>query len=194
VAWDTEKTRRLLLEAATAEFADQGLAGGRVDRIADAAGVNKERIYKYFGSKSGLFDAVVGSEMVRVMELLPVTGTGKSAVLDYAGRMFDHHSVDRTLARLLFWESLSGRPPTTSRERLVLSEKKVDDIAGTLPGIVRSDAADLLFSIVVLSCGSPILAQVDRLLTGPDHDRSRRREAMIVMVGALVDSVSTESG
>jgi AcrR family transcriptional regulator len=194
MAWDTERTRRLLLDAATREFADHGLAGGRVDRIAEVAGVNKQRIYKYFGSKSELFDAVVANEMVRVMELIPITGTGKSAVLDYAGRMFDHHSDDRTLARLLFWESLSDRPPTRSPERIVLSDKKVDDIARVLPGIPRPRSAELLFAIVVLSCGWPILEQIDRLLVGKVGDRSRRRDMLIKTVGALVSSLSEESG
>src|SRR5689334_11886003 len=38
-------TRARILAAATAEFAERGLAGGRVDRIAAAADANKERIY-----------------------------------------------------------------------------------------------------------------------------------------------------
>jgi AcrR family transcriptional regulator len=44
MAWDTERTKALLLAAATEEFSEKGLAGARVDRIAAAAGVNKERI------------------------------------------------------------------------------------------------------------------------------------------------------
>lgn len=190
MAWDTERTRRLLLEAATAEFSEHGLAGGRVDRIAEAAGVNKQRIYKYFGSKSELFDAVVAGEMVRVMALIPIAGSGKEAVLDYAARMFDHHSGDRVLARLLFWEALENRPLTTSAERIDLSREKVDAIARVLPGVSRSEAAELLLAIVVLSCGGPLLGQVDRLLLGADADRARRRELLIHAVAALVDALS----
>ena len=52
-------TKARILRAATAEFAAHGLAGARVDRIATAAGVNKERIYAHIGDKVVLFSAVV---------------------------------------------------------------------------------------------------------------------------------------
>src|SRR6266446_6338881 len=52
---DAEATRRRLLDAAAAEFAASGIAGARVDRIAEAARSNKAQIYHYFGSKDGLF-------------------------------------------------------------------------------------------------------------------------------------------
>ncbi|MGX9902297.1 TetR family transcriptional regulator [Arthrobacter sp. SA17] len=51
MAWDIERTKALLLQAATAEFSEKGLAGARIDRIAAAAGINKERIYQYFGKR-----------------------------------------------------------------------------------------------------------------------------------------------
>jgi len=41
------------------EFASQGHAGARVERIAAAAGVNKQLLFHYFGSKAGLHQAVV---------------------------------------------------------------------------------------------------------------------------------------
>jgi AcrR family transcriptional regulator len=55
------RTKDVILEAARVEFAAYGLAGGRVDRIAKAAGANVQRIYAYYGDKQGLFDAVVSS-------------------------------------------------------------------------------------------------------------------------------------
>jgi len=44
---------------ARAEFARGGFAAARVDRIATAAGVNKQLLYYYHGSKRGLFNAVL---------------------------------------------------------------------------------------------------------------------------------------
>ena len=44
MAWDTERTKQLLLDAATEEISSFGLAGARIDRIAASAGVHKERI------------------------------------------------------------------------------------------------------------------------------------------------------
>lgn len=56
---DSDRSRQLILDAARGEFAQNGLSGARVDRIAQSAGVNKRLIYYYFGSKDGLFTAVL---------------------------------------------------------------------------------------------------------------------------------------
>lgn len=52
-------TRNRILAAAREEFAERGLAGGRVDRIAARSGANKRMIYHYFGNKDGLYTAVL---------------------------------------------------------------------------------------------------------------------------------------
>lgn len=54
-----EGTRGLLLRAARAAFAEGGLEGARVDDIARRAGINKQLLYHYFGSKDGLYTAVL---------------------------------------------------------------------------------------------------------------------------------------
>jgi TetR/AcrR family transcriptional regulator len=54
-----DSTRTTLLVAARAAFAEGGLEGARVDDIARRAGVNKQLVYHYFGSKDGLYTAVL---------------------------------------------------------------------------------------------------------------------------------------
>ena len=54
-----EKTRKKLLNAATKVFAQAGFDGARVDEIAAAAKINKQRLYHYFGDKDGIFTAVL---------------------------------------------------------------------------------------------------------------------------------------
>lgn len=54
-------SRQLLLDAASREFGQYGFAGARVARIAQRAGVNKQLIFYYFGSKAGLHRAVTAS-------------------------------------------------------------------------------------------------------------------------------------
>lgn len=54
-----DATRRHILEAALAEFAEKGLAGARVDEIAARADANKRMIYAYYGSKEDLWLAVL---------------------------------------------------------------------------------------------------------------------------------------
>ncbi len=48
-----------IIEVATREFAENGLAGARIDEIARAMRTSKRMIYYYFGSKEGLYVAVL---------------------------------------------------------------------------------------------------------------------------------------
>jgi len=56
---DPAATQKKLLTAARREFAENGLAGARVDEIAARAGVNKQLVYHYFGDKDALYLAVL---------------------------------------------------------------------------------------------------------------------------------------
>ena len=56
---DSVMTRQRILAAATQEFASKGFEGARVDEIARRSGANKNMIYHYYGSKDGLFQAVL---------------------------------------------------------------------------------------------------------------------------------------
>ncbi|UVJ39271.1 TetR/AcrR family transcriptional regulator [Arthrobacter sp. CJ23] len=186
MAWDTERTKRLLLEAATAEFCQFGLAGARVDRIAAGAGVNKERIYQYFGKKDLLFDAVIASQLNMVMDEVPIEGEGVDAVAGYAGRLFDHHRADATLPRLLFWEGLERGDYVVDRScRAANCASKVDRIMAALPGIARGDAADLLLTIISLCDAWAVLPELGGLVAGAAPDRAERRRADIVRTVSL---------
>ncbi len=65
---DPDATRQAILAAATDEFADHGLGGARVDRIAERAGINKRMLYYYFGNKDDLFLAVLEAEYRRIRQ------------------------------------------------------------------------------------------------------------------------------
>jgi AcrR family transcriptional regulator len=52
---DPEGMRLRILEAAKQEFATHGLAGARVDRIAEKAGANKRMLYYHVGNKEDLY-------------------------------------------------------------------------------------------------------------------------------------------
>ncbi|THV30184.1 TetR/AcrR family transcriptional regulator [Glycomyces paridis] len=98
-------TRSALMRAARGEFAELGLAGARVDRIAEAAGVNKERIYGIFGSKDKLFDAVLVDVMQEFADTVVPLWRSHSAG-DFVGRLYDYHRERPELLRLLVWEAL----------------------------------------------------------------------------------------
>ena len=54
-----QATREAILRAATKVFARHGFAGGRIEQISKAAKSYDRMIYYYFGSKEGLFIAVI---------------------------------------------------------------------------------------------------------------------------------------
>jgi AcrR family transcriptional regulator len=56
---DAERSQNTILNAARDEFAEHGLGGARMDRIAERAGLNKRLIYYYFQDKEQLFQAVL---------------------------------------------------------------------------------------------------------------------------------------
>lgn len=189
MAWDTERTKSLLLEAATSEFCARGLAGARIDRIAAEAGVNKERIYQYFGNKNGLFDAVIVAALSSLMDEVPIHGKGPEAMADYAGRLFDHHQEDATAPRLLFWEGLErGAEVVGLPKRMANCASKVNSTIAALPGISREDAGDLLITIVSLCDAAPVLPALDGLMAGNDPGRLERRRAAVVRTVYLTAS------
>jgi AcrR family transcriptional regulator len=79
---DADRSQSTILAAARDEFAEFGLGGARMDRIAERAGLNKRLIYYYFEDKEKLFQSVLEQtyrdireqEMeLRLMELEPAT-------------------------------------------------------------------------------------------------------------------------
>lgn len=56
---DADRSQGTILAAARDEFAEYGLGGARMDRIAGRAGLNKRLIYYYFEDKERLFQAVL---------------------------------------------------------------------------------------------------------------------------------------
>lgn len=65
-----EERPRQILDAALDVFGEQGLAGARIDDIADRAGISKGTIYLYFASKDELFKQVVRDGVGEVLEVV----------------------------------------------------------------------------------------------------------------------------
>ncbi len=183
---DAEETRRRLLRAATEEFAERGLAGARVDRIAAAAGASKPLLYAYFGNKDDLFDAVynrVIAEFVRQTPIDPQDLPG------YAGRLFDWSVAYPELVRLTFWDRLErsgqgARQPVVleaNRSKVAAIQRAQDD--GGISG--RFPAAELLLLITTLA-GTWAFAQLGP--DGPeDGDVAAARATLLRAVRLLVE-------
>jgi AcrR family transcriptional regulator len=66
---DTDRTRGKLLRAATEAFYRHGTSAG-VNELAERAGVSKVSLYRHFGSKDGLIEAVLRQRSDRVVAWL----------------------------------------------------------------------------------------------------------------------------
>ncbi|MFB6958018.1 TetR family transcriptional regulator [Streptomyces sp. NPDC056309] len=146
---DSSATKARLLDAAFTEFAAYGIAGARVDRIAEAAGANKRLIYVYFGNKEQLFDEVLQRAMTEGAESVPFD---VEDLPGYAGAIFDHLVARPDLMRLRLWKLLE-RPSTTGHEPDTF-RRKVAEVAdaqqrGDLAPEVQPD--DLLTMVLAMA-------------------------------------------
>lgn len=197
MAWDTERTKQLLLDAGTQEFSAHGLAGARIDRIAATAGVNKERIYQYFGKKEEFFGAVLESELTQVMDAVSLEGTGVEAVVDYAGRIFDYQREHPALPRLMFWEGMELGAPVAEESRARRCRRKIDNLTRAIPGIDRQDAREMLLTILTLVDSWEVLPNADCLFSGTqrrdDARHAARRSFILLAVEAMTRAVVERS-
>jgi AcrR family transcriptional regulator len=98
-----DRTRQRILDAATEEFAARGIAGARVDRIAEASGMSKPMLYAHFGAKDKLFDAVFAEHVIANGDRVPFTADDLPG---YAASLYDDYLADPALARLVMWKRL----------------------------------------------------------------------------------------
>lgn len=107
---DPERTMAGILEVATAEFAAKGFDGARIDAIADVTHTSKRMIYYYFGSKEGLYLAVLEEAYRRMRaiesqlhldDLAP-----EAAMAALVGFTFDHHLDNQDFIRLVMTENM----------------------------------------------------------------------------------------
>ena len=186
MAWDTEGTRRRLKEAATIEFAERGPDGTTMARIAERAGINKERLYKYFGDKRALFETVLADELDKLAAAVSLAPAGLADIGEFAGRTFDYHADHPELARLLQWEGLAGGPPADEINRTEHYQQKVKVFAAAQRDGVLDDGLDpayVVFMLIALAAWWFSVPQLAWMLTGADPDdpaeRARRRAFVV---------------
>src|SRR3984957_15863805 len=181
MAWDTEGTRRRLLEAARIEFAERGPDGTTMARIAERAGLNKERLYKYFGDKQALFERVLSGELEKLAAAVQPLAGGLEDIGEFAGRTFDYHAAHPQLVRLLLWEGLAGGAARPAHYRDKAGAYAAAQRAGILDEDLDPD--HLVFLIIALAAWWFSVPQLARMLTGTSDsdpaERPRRRESVV---------------
>jgi len=135
-----EASRHAILQAALAEFAREGLAGARMDAIAEAAGVNKALLYYYFQDKEtlygGILDRFFERLVERVMAVCDQPGSAGQRFLAYVRTHFDSVAESPYYAHIFMSELMSasrGGSPHLDR----IFEHYMRPIAGRVLGLVE---------------------------------------------------------
>ena len=157
-----------LKRAAGELFAASGPDGTTVDEIARSAGVNRERVYAYFGGKDGLFATVLGDELLAIAEAVTLDAASIANIGTFTGNLFDYHTNNPRLQRLLQWEALlfGSRPVPDEVKRREQYQQKVDVIAKAQRDGTLSDEippGDLLFLLIAIAAWWSAVPQIMRM-------------------------------
>lgn len=177
-----------LKQAAAELFAANGPDGTTVDEIARVAGVNRERVYAYFGGKDGLFASVLGDELLAIADAVTLDAASIADIGVFAGKLFDYHAENPRLQRLLHWEALllGAREVPDEVKRREHYQDKVDVIAQAQRDGILSDEippGDLLFLLIAIAAWWSAVPQIVRMTergsrTATAATRRRRRSAV----------------
>ncbi len=160
---DPARTMAEILEVATHEFADKGLAGARIDEIAAATRTSKRMIYYYFGSKDGLYLAVLEDAYRRMRSIEADLHLGDldpvSALRRLVEFTYDHHQDNEDFIRLVMSENIQrGDYLRQSKVLRQLNSKAIDSVRdlyerGVAQGVFRSglDPVDIHAAISALT-------------------------------------------
>lgn len=192
----TERNRRDIVAVATKHFADKGFAGARVDEIAAATATSKRMIYYHFGSKEGLYRAVLteayrgirSAELDAGLDELPAL----AALERLTALTFDYHFEHPELVRLVMDENMRQAPHVGSvveaHNETVLPGTQALIDRGVAEGTMRPgiEAVDLHMTISALAfyyvSNRYTFATIFRTDTSTRAAAVRRREQVVATV------------
>ncbi|RVU05948.1 TetR/AcrR family transcriptional regulator [Novosphingobium umbonatum] len=157
------RTREDILDVATQEFSEKGLAGARIDEIAEKTHTSKRMIYYHFGSKDELYRAVLeraysrirdGEQAAHFEDMPP-----EQALRAIIGHNFDYHFDHPEFVRLVMSENVNKGehitqiPGMRERNRTVIEALGAILRKGVEQGVFRDgiDPIDLHMTISALS-------------------------------------------
>jgi len=186
---DSARSRERILAAALREFSERGLAGARVDRIAQRARINKRMLYSYFGAKNELYRMVMRRRFaLRAAQLDRAAHTAPEESTVF---WFQFGCRDRAWVRLLEWEALDA----TATRLIARSQRKrcYDRAVSQFAGFQRArqlpadlDPRLLLLSNMALTTFPLAFPQLTRLITGVSPGDSRFQSRWTAFVRSMI--------
>jgi len=156
-------SRDKILEVATDIFYKKGLAGARMQEIADNAGINKAMLHYYFKTKEQLFNEVFEKAfrlfLSRIVEVLNSNKPLKDKVSDYVDHTIDSLMQNQGISIFVIQE-LNTNPEKVTKLfagkgniNFVVFENQVNkESAGKVN-------AEMFFTDMVAMCIYPFIAQ-----------------------------------
>ncbi len=124
-----EQAINQIIDIATQEFVDKGLAGARIDEIAGRS--TKRKIYYYFEGKEDLYRAVLARAYRRVRESESRVDVDQGTALDALRRLIEHdvryHSQHPELVRLVMNENIHRAEHLKQIESLQVENQLIID-------------------------------------------------------------------
>ena len=199
---DPERTRADIIEVATREFAEKGLAGARIDVIAAAMRTSKRMIYYYFASKEGLYITVLEEAYRRMRETeagLHLDDLAPEAALrKLVAFTVDYQLANPDFTRLVMTENIHrGEYLAQSKAIRQLNVPAIEGLRnlyerGVAEGLFRKglDAVDLHMSISALAVFNVANRHTFSLIFQRDLESkaavAARRESVVEMVVRFV--------
>ncbi len=205
-------TARRILEAARKVFLEKGMAGARMQAIADEAGINKALLHYYFRSKEQLFQQVFEEALAAMMpkvhaavlQPMRIQDKLKTFVRVYFEQVRAHpvvplfvlHELQRGGAALveIFAEQMKQASPSASRlfPQILLDELRA---AGARGELGSHKPEHLLISLMAM-CVFPFVARpmIRFLMDMDDAAFERFLDERVSQVELFLDSVFPEEG
>ena len=124
-----EKTRENILQEAIVEFVQQGLAGARVDAIAERIHTSKRMIYYYFGSKEQLYVEVLEKlygDIRNTETRMNLTALEpREAIRRLVEFTFDHHDQNVDFVRIVSIENIHNAEYVKRTETIKAMNSKI---------------------------------------------------------------------
>lgn len=179
-----------VLDVASNYFLTHGYEGASINAMARSSGISKESIYRYFGSKKELFEAVIDRELGEYQETLrSIDGTSthldlREALVSVAEAILGLITKDRTLAlrRLIFDEAT--RSPDLGQHYYQIGPERA---YAKLELLFKSHGVDSKFDYKVLSrhftaliSYRTMMERECRVMDEPSRERIRNLMELVV--------------
>lgn len=109
---DSERAKANITAVATREFSEKGLAGARIDEIAEKSAYSKRMIYYYFGDKDGLYLRCLEQEYQNIRFAEQALDLEGLSAIDSISRIIetriDHHFNNQDFVRMVMIENIHG--------------------------------------------------------------------------------------